>query len=511
MRGSQRVMSMRTRAALALGLGLVGCAPVQRVTLIKTTVPLNDGRFVGPVEVKVPRHADHARHDFEVLVKVVAACDPLFTLAFPDGEQQPLGVKDTRWQELLRARAGVRAELSSQVGPPPPPSRSQPQQQPTPAPTPAPANDANEWAGPPMPAPQPTPTNAEASASVDAQLVIPAPTVGHWERTVSETWAGQLEFEAERLERCGSARTYTAKYLNAFDDTNTVAIWAEVPQELAGASLTVEVIELIPPEKPVAKAIEVEAKAVVKVTPKPRPPQPPPKKENPRPARDAGARWQDGYWSWSERGGEWVWVPGSWGRPATTPALINEHPGAPPIAGCRWQQGHWVWVQANADWNWVPGHWLAPPPLDEPRVDQPDPTSPWNEGHWISVGGTFRWSPGSWGRPQPRTEVRPPPPWDGAQWIPGAWLLISGRWTWSVGFFAGTEKPPPPRVEAIPPQPHPDAVWLAGFWRWNVTTRMHVWVDGHWEVPPGEGYVWVEEKLGQDLVIGGHWEVKVRR
>jgi len=81
---------------------------------------------------------------------------------------------------------------------------------------------------------------------------------------------------------------------------------------------------------------------------------------------------------------------------------------------------------------------------------------------------------------------------------------------WSPGFWAGSEKPPPPRVESIPPRPHPEAVWLAGFWRWNVTTRIHVWVDGHWELPPGEGYVWVEEKLGPDLVIRGHWELRVR-
>jgi hypothetical protein len=129
---------------------------------------------------------------------------------------------------------------------------------------------------------------------------------------------------------------------------------------------------------------------------------------------------------------------------------------------------------------------------------------------WLSVNGSFIWQVGRWGRPEPRAEARPPAPRADAEWIPGAWILVGGRWVWTPGFWSGTEKPPPPRLEAIPPRPHPDAVWLAGFWRWNVTTRVHVWVDGHWELPPGEGYVWVEEQLGPDLIIRGHWELRVR-
>lgn len=50
---------------------LTACAPVQRVRLISTSLKLNDGRFAGPIEVKVPRHADHEGHDFEVNVLLV--------------------------------------------------------------------------------------------------------------------------------------------------------------------------------------------------------------------------------------------------------------------------------------------------------------------------------------------------------------------------------------------------------------------------------------------------------
>jgi hypothetical protein len=504
---------------------LAGCAPVQRVSLLRTTIPLQDGRFVGPVELKVPRHADHEGHDFEVKVELSASCDPLFTLAFPDGEQKTLGADDTKWQALLRARAGLSADATANGGapkPPAPPMRDSryappqqtwqqpPQQQGWAQPPPETWGTPQPESNGPPPSSAPPPVATEAGASVDAQVRIPSPTVGRWERTVTETWNGQLEFEAQRTSRCAARRTFTATYLNAFDDTNTVAIWATVPQELANAELTVEVTELIPPK--VAPPPAVEVHAAVKVEPeKPRPPMPPPKKEEPRPAQDATATWQPGHWAWSPGGGEWVWQSGYWLQPTVAPALRVENTGAPPVPGCRWQNGRWVWVAYEGKWEWTPGRWTAPPPLVEEKLDSPDPTAPWIAGQWIAIGATFRWEPGRWGRPQPRAETRGPAPVPGAEWIPGEWLFVGGKWIWSPGFYAGTERPPPPKPETIPPRPHPDAVWLAGFWRWDITVRTHVWIDGHWELPPGEGYVWVEEKVGPDLILRGRWELKVRR
>lgn len=515
------------------------CTPLKRVPLVQTSVKLDDGRFVGPVEVKVPRHADHAGHDFEVNVRLVAACDPLFTLAFPDGEQQPLGVDDGKWQALLRARAGVALDapqptpgpppphaapqnVEPQLGAPPPNISAPPQNVDQPPPMPPnvgapPMPPANVGPPPPMPPPNvgppPTPPNAEARAAVDAQVVVPSPTVGRWERTVSERWQGQLEFEAQRARRCGEVRTFTAKYRNAFDDTNTVALWATVPQELTHAELFVEVIELVPPPAPtpvVEARVEAHARVEVK-PPKPRPAQPAPRTESPPPAKDSGARWQPGYWAWHDGQDEWVWVGGVWLAPTTRPALRVESPGAPPVPGCGWANGHWVWVHTDGHWEWVGGHWTAPPPLVEDRGEPPDPTAPWISGQWLSLEGTFRWQPGRWGRPQPRAETQPPRPRADAEWIPGQWLFVTGRWVWSAGFWSGTERPPPPRAEVPPPRPHPDAVWLAGFWRWDVTVRTHVWIAGHWELPPGEGFVWVEEKLGPDLILRGHWELRVKR
>lgn len=502
--------------AWPLSLLLLSCTPVQRVQLMKQTVRLEDGRFVGPVEIKVPRHADHQGHDFEVRVTLVAQCDPLFTLAWPDGEQRTLGVDDLKWQDLLRARAGVseaRPPQGAQRPPPPPRGQvAQPQTQQQPMQPPQ-QPDVAPWPGTPQPQPQPQaqpqpPAPVSAGVGVDAQLTIPAPTVGHWQATQTESWSGQFAFEAERTRRCSGSRTFTAKYLNAFDDTNTVAIWADLPQELAGAELTVELTELIPPPKPAEKAVVVEARLETPKPAKQRPPQPKQRVENPKPAQDANAKWNPGAWAWREGVGEWIWVPGYWLQPATGPALRNDNPGNPPLAGCRWVNGHWVWVGSVGGWEWVNGHWDPPPPLVEEKRDQPDPTAPWISGQWLTWNGSFRWNPGRWGRPQPRAET-PTPCANGNAWVSGEWLTVAARWTWSPGFCAGTERPPPPKIETPGARPHPDAVWLAGFWRWDVTARIHFWIDGHWELPPGEGYVWVEEKIGNDLIIRGHWELRV--
>jgi hypothetical protein len=82
---------------------------------------------------------------------------------------------------------------------------------------------------------------------------------------------------------------------------------------------------------------------------------------------------------------------------------------------------------------------------------------------------------------------------------------------WSPGFWEGTVKPPPPKLETPPPSPGAGAVWLSGFWRWESTQSTHVWVSGHWELPPGENYVWVPDPVGPaGVVLRGHWELRVR-
>jgi hypothetical protein len=97
--------------------------------------------------------------------------------------------------------------------------------------------------------------------------------------------------------------------------------------------------------------------------------------------------------------------------------------------------------------------------------------------------------------------------------VAGAWISVKGSWVWSPGFYERSgHPPPPPRAETPPPSPSPGAVWLAGFWRWNDAKRDYDWVGGHWERPPGEGYVWVADPAspGIGMPLGGHWELRVK-
>lgn len=483
-------------------LVLVGCAGVQRVPLKNETVPLQEGRFIGPLEIPVPRRAAHEGHDFELHVTLRARCTPKLVLAFPDGETALLGDDDARWQDLLALRAQgevVQTTAAPVQQPPPVPMPSE-----GPPPLPAPQQDSQ-----PLPYPGPS---ASASVAVDTALVIAPPQpAGRWQNVTTETWAGQLAFERERAVRCAKVNEYRVKYLNAFDETGMLTLWAEVPQELGEASLSYEIIELVPP-KVEPPRVETRTEVVVAAAappPKPRPPPPAPKRESPAPAGDARATWIPGQWVWSSGEGEWVWHEGSWRAPPT-PALQVEVTGAPPNAGCTWRSGYWTWEERGGKWIWQRGYWNAPPPLNDVRGEPPGPGAPWVEGSWSWANVRFEWHAGHWGKPPPLPETPGPQPFAGAQWVRGDWILVSGRWVWSAGFYEGAQRPPPPRAEVAGVAPGPGAIWLQGYWRWDVTRSEHVWIAGHWELPPGEGYVWVPEPQAGGLVIRGHWELGVR-
>lgn len=470
-----------------VALAVSGC--VKRVPLFHTVLRLPEGRFMGPIEVPVPRHADHQGHDFDVFITLRTQCGPKLTLAFPDGEQRALGRHDAAWQSLLSARAQGQplAQLvmpPSVVGPPPP---------------------------------QQLDAVPSAGAGVDVTVETPALVVGRWQAQQLDRWPGQVEFEAMRAERCAETQTFTTKYRNAFDDTNTVALWAEVPQELSNAELTIEMIELIPPPKhaPVVAPVEpspaVAASVVAHVESKPRPPKPADRVETPSPS-EVPAQWASGSWVWVEAwgGGEWRWAEGSWQMPSVRPAPPREGDGVPPLPGCVWVNGSWSWNRSAGSWLWVSGHWGPPPPIDEDRGQSPDPTSVWRAGNWYSVGAGFTWAPGAWSKPQARVERMAPPPSPGAAWVPGDWLNVAGTWVWSPGFYDTGGRPPPPMAETPPPTPSPDAVWLAGFWRFDSELRRHTWVGGHWERPPAEGSVWVPEVVLPGMRMRGRWELRVR-
>jgi len=70
-----------------------------------------------------------------------------------------------------------------------------------------------------------------------------------------------------------------------------------------------------------------------------------------------------------------------------------------------------------------------------------------------------------------------------------------------------TVAPPAYRHEVAPPAPTPRHQWIAGYWGWR--GGAHVWLPGHWALPPGGGYVWEParwENEGRAWVFyDGHW------
>lgn len=67
--------------------------------------------------------------------------------------------------------------------------------------------------------------------------------------------------------------------------------------------------------------------------------------------------------------------------------------------------------------------------------------------------------------------------------------------------------PPALRMEVAPPAPSPRHQWIAGYWGWQ--GGAHVWMTGHWAMPPRPGYLWEparwETVNGSWMFYDGHW------
>jgi hypothetical protein len=67
--------------------------------------------------------------------------------------------------------------------------------------------------------------------------------------------------------------------------------------------------------------------------------------------------------------------------------------------------------------------------------------------------------------------------------------------------------PPAPRVEVMGVAPSPRHSWVPGYWAWR--GGAHVWVTGHWMVPPHNGMVWEpahwDRRGGGWGFREGHW------
>ncbi len=464
---------------------------IKRSLIFEKELSLNTGRFVGPIEVEVPRREAGSHHDYQYELTLETGCGPLLRISFPDGEVGSVGDQNDVWQSLLARRAA-----SPEVSLPPQINQVESEQ---------------ELTG----------TSQIPRSQVPETYTLP-PAQGHWQQTRVESWHGQLEFMAKLPTRCAVQKTYSKRYTTAFDESGLLKIWAEVPQELSNAKVTLRVFALVDEEadavrvrsakRKLERAQRASLRVEVKRTSRPRPAKPAPKRERPKAAKADGAIWVSGYWGWSGHKGKWIWDKGHWGSPKTRPALKAEGQGVGPIVGCRWNSGHWNWQTSDGSWTWTPGYWLAPPPKAEVPGTPPVPESSWISGQWIRTQSSFRWVSGRFGNPSPRTEVIPASPYYGARWRAGAWLKLKGKWIWSPGFYEKSTSAPPSRKTENPGAPPvAGAVWLSGFWRWNVASSSYNWNPGHWERPPGEGYVWVaappDPRTGYS--IGGKWILQI--
>lgn len=111
---------------------------------------------------------------------------------------------------------------------------------------------------------------------------------------------------------------------------------------------------------------------------------------------DPQLQWIPGYWNWSEKMGDYIWVSGVWRNPPN---------------GHQWIEGYWKKLPEG--WVWIRGFWSpvnrnalffitdVPPDSIDERV--PFPPSPqeayfWMPGYWSyeKESGQFSWISGRW-------------------------------------------------------------------------------------------------------------------
>ncbi len=242
--------------------------------------------------------------------------------------------------------------------------------------------------------------------------------------------------------------------------------------------------------------------------------------------------WVPGHWRWSE--GAYVWETGRW--------------EIPPAAGVVWRAPQWRreangFVLVEGSWGDAPAASAAPstvvraapppqeiytttppPPLQrEVIVERPSPLHVWIGGHWGFRAGRHVWVGGRWDLPPRPNVVWVEPRWEHRG---GRYVYVDGYWrdgvvmspAPSVAVVAspapGVEivvatPPPPPRREVVYARPGRGYVWINGYWAWR--SGRHVWIAGHYEMPPRGYRTWVEPRWerrgGSHIFIEGRWSL----
>jgi len=144
------------------------------------------------------------------------------------------------------------------------------------------------------------------------------------------------------------------------------------------------------------------------------------------PAPGDQEEWIPGYWAWSQKKGDYVWVCGVWRKPP--PGLI-------------WNPGYWT--QLDEGWVWIPGFWhsqpaqnlayirKAPPATINENVGNPPSDNMfWAAGFWdySRSRNSFQWRPGRWESLDPNWVFTPA----GYTWRPDGYLFIPSYWDWPL-------------------------------------------------------------------------------
>lgn len=204
-------------------------------------------------------------------------------------------------------------------------------------------------------------------------------------------------------------------------------------------------------------------------------------------------------------------------QPLPTPQGQENPPPLPSLQHV-WIPGFWQWRQGG--YRWVAGHWELPPTEN----------ANWVAPRWEQQSNGFTLVEGGWqtGAPAPAAgnvaaDSNAPTPVNASAPDAGAPVAANAPATQPqapVASASATGQPPPPGptevVEMAPPPPTTEVIyarpgpgyrWVGGYWAWS--HGRHVWVEGHWVLPPQSNMVWVaprwERRGGGYVLIDGYW------
>lgn len=243
--------------------------------------------------------------------------------------------------------------------------------------------------------------------------------------------------------------------------------------------------------------------------------------------------WVPGHWRWHE--GSYVWESGRWEVPPTPNVTWSPPEWRQQGNGYQLQEGYWQEQEPTRA-----GIVSAPPPAEtvfasepppapqrEMIYERPTPTHVWIPGYWGWRDGRHVWVAGQWAL-APRANLT---------WVPPRWehrggnryAFVDGYWREAVMMAQPAPAPqqvvlaqpqvaqpqqvivvaapPQPRHEVVYARPSAYHIWIPGYWAWS--GGRHVWIAGHYEVPPRGYRTWEqprwERRGGNYIMIDGRW------